>query len=595
MYNNNELEKLVIKGSTRFQEVNFNQPRLFQPKLNIIKLKGFQQIVDLIKQQESFSKHNQIPQNNTQKNLPSILVYPPKAELITTSKKEISIRKYSETRVYGRKSFTETAEPHSLERRRIDTKRNKFAIKKPLPNKQEEQNMFENPNDFATIVSYSNLLMIIPQEKIVYKAFITKGNNGQLVRQLIKSRSWWILIDSPSNDMNLYWTQLRKQGFYKDLITITGNQSTFTKAQKKQVYDKFKLKLEEEKYSNFVSSNILRVHNHLEGNFQISNKKALYYNMKSYYESIGQDPFKFIPLTFHIQDGIKDPVYQQFEEYARRNNINVWIIKPGEQSNRGNGIEVANSISQVKRLVSYREIHSNGVKKTFIVQQYINKPLLYNKRKFDIRCFMLITCINHQFKAYWYQEGYIRTSCKEFNLDDTDCKYTHLTNDAVQKYSKNYGKYETGNKVSFNDFTKYVQEIYNLNFNNTIEQLKSLCTDIVKASYQHLDPNRHFYTFELFGLDFMIDSDFKPWLIEVNTNPCLETCCPLLTRLINHLVENTIRIAIDPMYPPPSKKKPLPEFKNNFELIFNTPLKEQCGKLPEIQQDDDDLDVDDDN
>ena len=40
----------------------------------------------------------------------------------------------------------------------------------------------------------------------------------------------------------------------------------------------------------------------------------------------------------------------------------------------------------------------------------------------------------------------------------------------------------------------------------------------------------------------MIDSDMKPWLIEVNTNPCLETCCPLLCRLISHLIENTIRI-----------------------------------------------------
>ena len=28
-------------------------------------------------------------------------------------------------------------------------------------------------------------------------------------------------------------------------------------------------------------------------------------------------------------------------------------------------------------------------------------------------------------------------------------------------------------------------------------------------------------TFELFGLDFMIDSLGKLWLIEVNTNPCL--------------------------------------------------------------------------
>lgn len=66
----------------------------------------------------------------------------------------------------------------------------------------------------------------------------------------------------------------------------------------------------------------------------------------------------------------------------------------------------------------------------------------------------------------------------------------------------------------------------------------------------------------------MIDNEFKPWLIEVNTNPCIETSCPLLTRLITHVVENTIRIAIDPMFPPPSRKKPLPELKNNFELIF---------------------------
>ena len=29
-------------------------------------------------------------------------------------------------------------------------------------------------------------------------------------------------------------------------------------------------------------------------------------------------------------------------------------------------------------------------------------------------------------------------------------------------------------------------------------------------------------SFELFGYDFIIDNDMDPWLIEVNTNPCLE-------------------------------------------------------------------------
>ena len=32
----------------------------------------------------------------------------------------------------------------------------------------------------------------------------------------------------------------------------------------------------------------------------------------------------------------------------------------------------------------------------------------------------------------------------------------HLTNDAVQKKSDNYGRYEKGNKVSFDEFQKYL-------------------------------------------------------------------------------------------------------------------------------------------
>jgi hypothetical protein len=30
----------------------------------------------------------------------------------------------------------------------------------------------------------------------------------------------------------------------------------------------------------------------------------------------------------------------------------------------------------------------------------------------------------------------------------------------------------------------------------------------------------------------MIDEKFHPWLIEINTNPCLELASPLLARLI---------------------------------------------------------------
>jgi hypothetical protein len=44
----------------------------------------------------------------------------------------------------------------------------------------------------------------------------------------------------------------------------------------------------------------------MENNYHLSNKKALYYNMKIYYESIGQDWFNVLPLTFHIKEGPSD-------------------------------------------------------------------------------------------------------------------------------------------------------------------------------------------------------------------------------------------------------------------------------------------------
>ena len=70
-------------------------------------------------------------------------------------------------------------------------------------------------------------------------------------------------------------------------------------------------------------------------------------------------------------------------------------------------------------------------KRTWIVQKYIEKPLLFEGRKFDIRVYVLVTSINGQYKAYLYRDCYFRTSAKEFSLKDLKSVGIHLTNDAV--------------------------------------------------------------------------------------------------------------------------------------------------------------------
>lgn len=81
---------------------------------------------------------------------------------------------------------------------------------------------------------------------------------------------------------------------------------------------------------------------------------------------------------------------------------------------------------------------------------------------------------------------------------------------------------------------------------------------------------RH-HSFEIFGYDFMIDDEFKVYLIEVNTNPCLETTCPILSRVITDMVDSGLRIALDPLFQPPNfhKRMNLQIPITSWELVFD--------------------------
>ena len=66
-----------------------------------------------------------------------------------------------------------------------------------------------------------------------------------------------------------------------------------------------------------------------------------------------------------------------------------------------------------------------------------------------------MTSINGNLKGYYYDEGYLRTSSREFNMKDLSNKLVHLTNDCIQKKAEDYGKFESGNKQSYQDFQSY--------------------------------------------------------------------------------------------------------------------------------------------
>ena len=62
-------------------------------------------------------------------------------------------------------------------------------------------------------------------------------------------------------------------------------------------------------------SNSFKVYAKIENNYHLSNKYALFYNMRKYYMVIDRDPFSVLPLTFHVRNGTADPEFRKFETY----------------------------------------------------------------------------------------------------------------------------------------------------------------------------------------------------------------------------------------------------------------------------------------
>lgn len=67
--------------------------------------------------------------------------------------------------------------------------------------------------------------------------------------------------------------------------------------------------------------------------------------------------FDVLPLTFHITKGVEDlkftdflETYKKFQEDKKTDKDlkNIWIMKPGENTNRGNGISVCFSLDEIQ-------------------------------------------------------------------------------------------------------------------------------------------------------------------------------------------------------------------------------------------------------
>ena len=79
--------------------------------------------------------------------------------------------------------------------------------------------------------------------------------------------------------------------------------------------------------------------------------------------------------------------------------------------------------------------------------------------------------------------------------------------------------------------------------------MKSLVKITASSVKNKLNPSRLGSCFELFGFDFMMSAAAEVFLIEVNSNPCLELSSNLLEELIPKMLDDTLALTIDKAFP----------------------------------------------
>ena len=348
---------------------------------------------------------------------------------------------------------------------------------------------------------------------------------------------------------------------------------------------------------DFALSNEYSIYvNHLEYNGVISNKLKLFETLLKHCEKKGYDLFNFFPLTlsfrlnsenFHKNVKAFEYIYNNIEMFVKNSqneknftfenldfsfgnkkigNVqkisipksfyagkNMWIIKP-VNFNRGRFIKVENEIEkistefeQIKKVHRIKNTQNNSKAKcnSIIIQKYLENALTYQNRKFDIRLWVMFIG-NKPNNVYIFKEGHLKATCSEYDVNSKD-PYVHLTNYSIQKHNSEFGKIEIGNEIPFKDFQNDLdKKKLNINFKKDI--YPNICKIVritAGAAYPKINIFNRKNCFEIFGYDFIIDEDFNPYLLEINTNPGLEISSPLIKMLLPRMIDDAFKLTID--------------------------------------------------
>ena len=321
--------------------------------------------------------------------------------------------------------------------------------------------------------------------------------------------------------------------------------------------------------------------NHFPCTFQLGRKDNLFKHIK-HHMRLFPDLYNFLPSSYIIPSDGKNFEYN-YKKYKKA----IWIVKPVNMS-RGRGVHILKGDAEFKHLLK----KSSNI--NVIISRYIDRPHLINKKKYDLRIYVLIVSFC-PLRIYLYNNGLVRFATENYKRGDFDNIYIHLTNYSINKNNIKYRpnknskinicKNDNGeedddidgnddsvddslSKWSLVEYRHYFQKMGNQKIMENIWKqiqdivIKTILT-VSEDYYKEISINKINSLFELYGFDILIDENYKAWLMEVNVNPSLHCTSPLDLNIKTDLITDIFNVVGVIPY----------NHNNNGETVFNYMMK----------------------
>lgn len=220
----------------------------------------------------------------------------------------------------------------------------------------------------------------------------------------------------------------------------------------------------------------------------LGNKKTQYENHLKFYKTRPD----YIPMTASFRRENIDTIQSLFEGTKK------FILKP-ENSSFRNGVGIVrNHLELIEHLGNFPNYNA------WIIQEYIDNPLLINDRKFHFRVYVIYLQTSEYQAAYLGKNGFIYTANKQFRPDTID-------NDVVLSGESSKDNVFYIPEDIINNFGKKVWE------DKIYPQFIKITRETLKSALEHLQcPAVKQKCFKIMGYDILIDKDFKCYLAEIN-------------------------------------------------------------------------------